>query len=167
MFGSILILFALPWLDTSKVRSMRYRPFAKQAFVIFVLAGIGLGFCGANDPDKLVFTFRSDQLALNYTATTGEAVTEVFDDFAAAKAKLSALPPTAGGSIEIKQTGFKWLWLAQILGAYYFLYFLVILPLLGVIEKPKPRPASIADSVRKKHGSAPAAPVGAAPQAAE
>ncbi len=166
MFGSILILFVLPWLDTSKVRSMRYRPFAKQAFVIFVLASIGLGFCGANDPDKLVFTFRSDQLALNYTATTGETVTEVFDDFAAAKAKLGALPPTAGGSIEVRQTGFKWLWLSQILGAYYFLYFLVILPLLGVIEKPKPRPASIADSVRKKHGSAPAAPAAAA-QAAE
>jgi ubiquinol-cytochrome c reductase cytochrome b subunit len=54
------------------------------------------------------------------------------------------------------------------LGAYYFLYFLVILPVLGVIEKPKPRPASIADSVRKKHGAKPAAaPVGAAPQAAE
>ena len=38
---------------------------------------------------------------------------------------------------------------------------LVLLPLLGVIEKPKPRPASIADSVRKKHGSAPAAAVAA------
>ena len=37
----------------------------------------------------------------------------------------------------------------------------VVAPLLDVIEKPKPRPASIADSVRKKHGSAPAAAVAA------
>ena len=26
MFGAIGVLFVLPWLDTSKVRSMRYRP---------------------------------------------------------------------------------------------------------------------------------------------
>ena len=67
----------------------------------------------------------------------------------------------------MRSSGFKWLWLSQILGAYYFLYFFFILPVLGVIEKPKPRPASIADSVRKKHGSTSAAPAGAAPQAAE
>ena len=30
MFGSILILFALPWLDTSKVRSGNYRPLFKR-----------------------------------------------------------------------------------------------------------------------------------------
>jgi ubiquinol-cytochrome c reductase cytochrome b subunit len=30
MFGSIGILFVLPWLDTSKVRSMRYRPIAHR-----------------------------------------------------------------------------------------------------------------------------------------
>ncbi|MDP3736789.1 MAG: cytochrome b N-terminal domain-containing protein [Hyphomonadaceae bacterium] len=169
MFGSILILFVLPWLDTSKVRSMRYRPFARQMFLGFVIASIGLGFCGANDPDTLIFKFREDKLSLNYTATTGATTSEIFDDFAAAQAKLQSLPPTAGGAIEISKSGFKWLWLSQILSAYYFLYFLVILPVLGVIEKPKPRPASIADSVRKKHGSkAKTAPAGAAaPQAAE
>jgi ubiquinol-cytochrome c reductase cytochrome b subunit len=42
MFGAILILFVLPWLDTSKVRSMRYRPVARQLFIVFVLACIGL-----------------------------------------------------------------------------------------------------------------------------
>jgi ubiquinol-cytochrome c reductase cytochrome b subunit len=162
MFGSILILFVLPWLDTSKVRSMRYRPMARSCFLLFVVAAVGLGFCGANDPDKLVFKFGPDKVALTYTeGGTGVVKTEVSDDYNALKAKLASLPPTAGGSIELREEGFKWLWLAQILGAYYFLYFIVILPLLGVIEKPKPRPASIADSVRKKHAAPAAAAVAA------
>ena len=67
----------------------------------------------------------------------------------------------------MSEDGFKWLWLSQILGAYYFLYFLVFLPLLGIIEKPKPRPPSIAESVRKKHSSVPPAAVNPVPQAAE
>jgi quinol-cytochrome oxidoreductase complex cytochrome b subunit len=166
MFGAILILFVLPWLDTSKVRSMRYRPVARQLFVVFVVASIGLGFCGANDPDKLVFKTAEDKLAVNYTDTNGIARSETFDDFSAAQVRVQALPATAGAGIEVKSTGFKWLWLSQILTAYYFLYFLVILPVLGVVEKPKPRPASIADSVRKQ-GSKSGAPAGVAPQAAE
>jgi ubiquinol-cytochrome c reductase cytochrome b subunit len=153
MFGAIGILFVLPWLDTSKVRSMRYRPFARHLFLVFVVACVGLGFCGANDPDKFVFNFGPDKVALVYTDTNGQPVREVNGDYNALKAKLDSLPTTAGAAIEVHSEGFKWLWLSQILGAYYFLYFIFFLPLLGVIEKPKPRPASIADSVRKKHGS--------------
>jgi ubiquinol-cytochrome c reductase cytochrome b subunit len=167
MFGSILILFVLPWLDTSKVRSMRYRPAARQFFVIFVLAALGLGFCGANNPDDLIFKFREDRLAVTYTTTTGGTATDLFDDYQQARARQESMPPTAGASLEISTSGFKWLWLAQILSAHYFLYFLVILPVLGVIEKPKPRPASIADSVHKKHRKSAGAAAGAAPQAAE
>ncbi len=166
MFGAILILFVLPWLDTSKVRSMRYRPVARQLFVVFVIASIGLGFCGANDPDKLVFKTAEDKLAVNYTDANGVAQSQVFNEFAEAQNLVRSLPATSGAGIEVKSTGFKWLWLSQILTAYYFLYFLVILPVLGVIEKPKPRPASIADSVRK-HSAKSGAPVGAAPQHAE
>ena len=161
MFGAIGILFVLPWLDTSKVRSMRYRPVARSVFVVFVLACVGLGFCGANDPDKLVFKTQADTLALTFNDTNGHPQREVFDDYNAARAKMTSLPPTAGASLEVNSVGFKWLWLSQILGAVYFLYFLLFLPLLGVIEKPKPRPASIADSVRKKHVPAPAAAVAA------
>jgi ubiquinol-cytochrome c reductase cytochrome b subunit len=170
MFGAILILFVLPWLDTSKVRSMRYRPVARQLFVLFVVASIGLGFCGANDPDKLVFKTSEDKLVVNYSDTNGVAQSQAFDDFTAAQNLVRSLPATSGAGIEVRSYGFKWLWLSQILTAYYFLYFLVILPVLGVIEKPKPRPASIADSVRKRHhgDSKAAAPVGgAAPQHAE
>jgi ubiquinol-cytochrome c reductase cytochrome b/c1 subunit len=35
----------------------------------------------------------------------------------------------------------------QLLTAYYFIHFLVILPLLGIFETPRPLPASIAESV--------------------
>ena len=37
MFGSIIVLFFLPWLDTSKVRSAVYRPWYKLFFWLFVV----------------------------------------------------------------------------------------------------------------------------------
>ncbi|ACT58440.1 cytochrome b [Hirschia baltica] len=148
MFGAIAILFVVPWLDTSKVRSMRYRPLAKQFFILFVLCGIGLGFAGANNPDDLLFKFREDQLVVAYTDEAGEAVkSKGFDDYHDAEHFMQELPEAAKPGLEISKAGFKWLWAAQLMGLYYFAYFLVILPILGVKEKPKPRPASIADSV--------------------
>jgi quinol-cytochrome oxidoreductase complex cytochrome b subunit len=52
---------------------------------------------------------------------------------------------------------------AQIATAYYFAFFLIILPLLGLFEKPTALPKSIADSVLKRDK----APVAAVAQAAE
>ena len=52
MFGAIGVLFVLPWLDTSRVRSMRYRPVAKWFFAFFVVACLGLGWAGAEMPDN-------------------------------------------------------------------------------------------------------------------
>jgi hypothetical protein len=46
---------------------------------------------------------------------------------------------------------------ARFLTVYYFLYFLVILPLLGRFEKPRPLPPSICDAVLGKPGQAAAA----------
>src|ERR1700726_4008845 len=46
---------------------------------------------------------------------------------------------------------------ARFLTAYYFLYFLVILPLLGRFEKPRPLPPSICDAVLGKPGQGSAA----------
>jgi ubiquinol-cytochrome c reductase cytochrome b/c1 subunit len=40
--------------------------------------------------------------------------------------------------------------LSQIGTAYYFFHFLILLPVLGKIERPLPMPASIADSVLVK-----------------
>ena len=45
--ASIVILAFLPWLDTSKVRSARYRPLYRQFFWVFVIVCIGLGWLGS------------------------------------------------------------------------------------------------------------------------
>ena len=50
----------------------------------------------------------------------------------------------------------------RLLTAYYFLHFLVILPLLGIFETPRKLPASIADSVLLRGGSGAFAASGAA-----
>jgi ubiquinol-cytochrome c reductase cytochrome b subunit len=47
MFGAIAILFALPWLDKSKVRSGAYRPKFRMFFWLFVLDCLVLGYMGA------------------------------------------------------------------------------------------------------------------------
>jgi ubiquinol-cytochrome c reductase cytochrome b subunit len=46
MFSAILLLFFLPWLDTSPVRSNNYRPMAKTAFWIFVVDVVILAWVG-------------------------------------------------------------------------------------------------------------------------
>ena len=97
MFGSILVLFVLPWLDTSKVRSMRYRPVARMWFFLFVIACVLLGWLGGKPAEGVYVT------------------------------------------------------MAQICTAYYFAFFLIILPLLGVMETPKPLPKSISEAVLKKN----------------
>ncbi len=103
MFASILILFALPWLDTSKVRSGNYRPLFKGFFWIFVVVCIALGYLGSRPAEGLYVVF------------------------------------------------------SQILTVYYFAHFLVILPLLGLLESPKPLPSSISDDVLAKKRPAMAA----------
>ena len=100
MFSAIIVLAFLPWLDTSKVRSAKYRPVYKILFWIFVVCAVGLGYLGAQ-------------------------------------------PAT-------DDTNFY----SRILSVYYFGFFLVITPLLGLFEKTKPVPASIADAVLAKHGGA-------------
>jgi ubiquinol-cytochrome c reductase cytochrome b subunit len=48
MFGSILLLFFLPWLDTSPVRSGHYRPLFRKFFWYGLIPSIVvLGICGA------------------------------------------------------------------------------------------------------------------------
>ncbi|HFL8824213.1 MAG TPA: cytochrome bc complex cytochrome b subunit [Candidatus Azoamicus sp. OHIO1] len=51
MVGSIAILFLLPWLDRSKVKSIRYKGFiTKIAILIFVISFIILGYLGMEPP---------------------------------------------------------------------------------------------------------------------
>src|SRR5260370_726672 len=53
---------------------------------------------------------------------------------------------------------------ARVLTAWYFLHFLIILPLLGLIEKPKPVPASISEAILRKAPGAAVASGAAAPE---
>ncbi|WP_374472135.1 cytochrome bc complex cytochrome b subunit [Phenylobacterium sp.] len=122
MFGAIGVLFVLPWLDTSKVRSMRYRPTARWYFFIFLVAALVLGFCGAKLPDDPVIP--------------GLASFTLFD------AKLNS-----------------YVWLSRIATLYYFAYFVVILPILGLTETPLPVPDSISAPVLSHSATTPAGAV--------
>jgi quinol-cytochrome oxidoreductase complex cytochrome b subunit len=55
---------------------------------------------------------------------------------------------------------------ARIFTAYYFIHFLIIMPILGLIERPKPLPNSISEAVLAKKPAG-AAPVGAGVRAPE
>jgi len=46
MGASLAILFLLPFLDRSKVRSARYRPVFRQMVILFFITVIVLGYCG-------------------------------------------------------------------------------------------------------------------------
>jgi ubiquinol-cytochrome c reductase cytochrome b subunit len=122
MFGAIIMLFILPWLDTSRVRSMRYRPTARLYFFFFVVACLILGYCGAKLPDDPVIphlhTFTLIDSDLN-----------------------------------------SFVWLSRIASLYYFAYFLVITPILGLTETPLPVPESISDPVLSHPASTPAGAV--------
>jgi ubiquinol-cytochrome c reductase cytochrome b subunit len=110
MFGAIGVLFILPWLDTSKVRSMRYRPTMRTFFIIFVIVGLILGWCGAQLPDAPVIgTFKTFILI--------------------------------DGDLN------SYLWLTRFATAYYFAFFLIIMPLVGLRETPLPIPATISEPV--------------------
>ncbi len=89
MFGSIVVMVFVPWLDTSSVRSGKYRPSFKWWFWLLAVDFIVLTWCGSQPAEGMVPVI-------------------------------------------------------SLIGAsYWFGYFLIILPLLGVLEKPLPVPATI------------------------
>lgn len=53
MFGSILLLALLPWLDTHPVRSSRYRPLYRAALWLFVVNAFVLGVVGGKPAEGL------------------------------------------------------------------------------------------------------------------
>ena len=93
MFSAIFVLFLLPWLDTSKVRSATFRPIYKKLFWLFVLNALILGWVGSK-PAEGIYIIIS---------------------------RLATL--------------------------YYFIHFLILLPLLGKLEKNRPLPQSIGKAV--------------------
>jgi ubiquinol-cytochrome c reductase cytochrome b/c1 subunit len=53
MFSAIIVLAFLPWLDTARTRSSKYRPLAKQFFWIFVVVCLLLGYLGSQPPEGI------------------------------------------------------------------------------------------------------------------
>jgi ubiquinol-cytochrome c reductase cytochrome b subunit len=54
MGGSVVILFFLPWLDKSPVRSIRYRPdFHKYIYGAFIISFVILGYLGIKPPSPI------------------------------------------------------------------------------------------------------------------
>ena len=96
--AAILILAFIPWLDTSRVRSCRFRPTMKWLFWFFVVDCLVLGYCGSQQPDAVRF-------------------------------------------------GIPLLWLARLGSTYYFGFFIILMPIVGLFETPKPLPASISQPV--------------------
>jgi ubiquinol-cytochrome c reductase cytochrome b subunit len=67
MFASIAVLFFLPWLDTSRVKSANYRPLYRQFFWIFAVVCIGLGYLGSR-PAEGIYPLLSLILTIYYFA---------------------------------------------------------------------------------------------------
>lgn len=157
MFAAIAILFVVPWLDTSKVKSMRYRPVARQFFLGFVAVCLLLGWCGAANPDDAVIpALRGEaSLVVTYTDAAGAVASSTYaggdEAYEAAEAFMATLPATAGASLEaVPAPTFLFRHLSLILTFMYFGYF-VLLFFLGLSEKTKPLPESIHKSVLKAH----------------
>jgi ubiquinol-cytochrome c reductase cytochrome b/c1 subunit len=64
MFGAIVMLLLLPWLDRSPVRSAMFRPLYRKFFWVFVAVCIALGWVGSKPPEGLYV--RAGQLATFY-----------------------------------------------------------------------------------------------------
>jgi ubiquinol-cytochrome c reductase cytochrome b subunit len=93
MVSAIVILVFVPWLDTSRVRSAKYRPLYKWFFWLLVISCLGLGYLGAKPPEGAYVTW------------------------------------------------------ARVFTTYYFVHFLVVMPIVGILETPRPLPKSITESV--------------------
>ncbi|WP_084282580.1 cytochrome b [Deefgea rivuli] len=66
MGAATLIIGALPWLDRSPVKSVRYRgPIYKTALTLFVISFFGLGYLGTQAPTD-IGTFLSRVLSIIY-----------------------------------------------------------------------------------------------------
>ena len=68
MASGIAIMFVLPWLDRSRVRSIRYKGIlSKIAVVIFVISFVGLGYLGS-EPVSALRTLMARLLTFTYFA---------------------------------------------------------------------------------------------------
>jgi ubiquinol-cytochrome c reductase cytochrome b subunit len=69
LFGSMLTLFFVPWLDTGKVRSARFRPTYRIFFWLFVFDCFVLGYAGSQPVDGVLFNTPISLLLVARIAT--------------------------------------------------------------------------------------------------
>jgi len=136
MFSSILVLFVLPWLDRSPVRSGAFRPAFKRFFWMLVFDCAILMFCGKYPPT-------------NYWMPFDLTVMSPDDIIAGTKLVVDDL-----GSITFANGhfGIQIIFLGQLAAIYYFAFFIVILPLLSIFERTLPLPLSISKAVLPQGG---------------
>jgi ubiquinol-cytochrome c reductase cytochrome b subunit len=67
MFGSIILLFFLTWIDRSPIRSTNYRPLYKPFFWVLMVDILVLGYCGGA-PAEEPFVMISQIAAIYYFA---------------------------------------------------------------------------------------------------
>jgi ubiquinol-cytochrome c reductase cytochrome b subunit len=68
MASAIVLLFFLPWLDRSPVKSIRYRGMSyKVSIIVFIISFIALGYLGGEPPSPL-FTYFSRLFSFLYFA---------------------------------------------------------------------------------------------------
>ena len=72
MFSSILVLFIVPWLDTSPVRSAKFRPIYKKIFWLLLVSVLVLGYVGAHPPEG-VYVIEGRIAAFYYLRFPGAA----------------------------------------------------------------------------------------------
>jgi ubiquinol-cytochrome c reductase cytochrome b subunit len=132
MFASILVLFILPWLDRSPVRSGSFRPAFKRFFWTLVFVCAILMFCGKYPPANYWMPFE-------FTVVTPEALQET--------AKLASPDDLWAISFAGGRFGIQIITLGQLAAIYYFAYFIIILPLLSIFERTLPLPLSISRAV--------------------
>jgi ubiquinol-cytochrome c reductase cytochrome b subunit len=78
MFASIAILFILPWLDRSPVRSARFRPTFRILFWVFVFICFILGTLGAQSPDNVYTLFGMHPVGHMTVLTLGQITTTLY-----------------------------------------------------------------------------------------
>ena len=69
MFSAIVILLFVPWLDTSRVRSAKYRPIFKWFFWLFVFTCVALGYLGSKPPEG-VYVFWARVFTISTSRTS-------------------------------------------------------------------------------------------------
>ena len=130
MYGAIFMLFLLPWLDKSPVKSMRYKGwYSRIALLLFVVSFIVLGYLGTQtvSPAKTLLAQIGTLVYFAYFFampwyTRAEKTTE---------------PPK-------RLTG-RWISIPQMIGSILLIIFLVVIPLMLVSGEAEAAAASNVD----------------------